>query len=552
MKFKMTVMKLAAVTGMTAALIVGCSTPQIPVTMNVAGKVRLNGVSKIALADFNSLKGDAFTGEMAADAETCALVKRAVASAFYASPMYQIVDLDIEKKIHDAQDAKPNKRYDAVIYGRLWWQITKEANGKYPRVYTLETWRNETYKQKVLGKMVPAVAKVTQQKKDVLQMLDYRVQNATLMLTLSIYRLDSNGGVEKIVDTYQVSNQGFTLMNGELKVEGGSVGVKDDDAVTRLQKTGDDTKTTTAYEDMFETKPVSLGDVGAAAADAGKALVGGLANSVSAIGGGLFGGGKEEAKSAPAKKGATKSDRKVDANGKLILTQDTVSMPTELQAKLMLASSISKGLSAKLAPSKAEFNVNLYPGRKWYHFFAKDETRLENLLKNGAFQSAREYSLYMLRNKLGKQVCDKLVQFLPEFAEPCTYPVPDSTEKFPVYDEKMIDELMKSDFNLYFYTLGTARAVAEALEGQAKFMDAMVSYLAGENLDLYFYALGVCCEARQQMEEAAEYYRFSFNVKPSEDSALGLSRIYLALGEKARIKQTQKAAKKAAKKTSMD
>ena len=91
MKLDSMVIKATAVAGVVSAFVVGCSTPTIPITMNVSGEVKLNGVSKIALADFNSLSGDAFTGAMAADAETCALVKRAVASAFYASPMYQIV-----------------------------------------------------------------------------------------------------------------------------------------------------------------------------------------------------------------------------------------------------------------------------------------------------------------------------------------------------------------------------------------------------------------------------------------------------------------------------
>ena len=221
MKIKNATLKVVAVAGFTGALIVGCTTPTIPVTMNVAGEVKLNGVSKIALADFNSLKGDAFTGVMAADEETCALVKRAVASAFYTSPMYKVVDMDIEKDIHDETGAKPNKRFDAVIYGRLWWQITPVTKGQYPHVYTLESWNNVPYMQKdpITKKEVPAIAKVTSQKKDVLKMLDYRVQNATLMLTLSIYRLEQSGDIVKIVDTYQVSNQGFTLMNGEIKLD---------------------------------------------------------------------------------------------------------------------------------------------------------------------------------------------------------------------------------------------------------------------------------------------------------------------------------------------
>ena len=534
MKLDSMVMKATAVAGVVATFVVGCSTPTIPITMNVSGEVKLNGVSKIALADFNSLPGDPFTGVMAADGETCALVKRAVASAFYASPMYQIVDMDIEKDIHDEANVLPKKRYDAVIYGRLWWQITPETSGQYPHKFTLESWNNVPYTKKnpLTGKNEELIAHVTTQRKDVIKMLDYRVQNATLMLTMSIYRLGLNGEVEKITDTYQVTNQGFTLMNGVMKLDCASVGIKDDNALTRLQATGNHEKTTTAYQDMFEPPDMTLADVGKAAGEMAAAMTSGLTSGFGGIGGALTGEKKDE---KPAQKEEPKkSNRKVDANGKLILTQETVGMPTELQAKLMLASSISKGLAAKLAPSKATFNVAADLG----------DARLENLLKNGAFKSAKDYSMYMLRQKMGKQICEKLVRFLPEFGEPASYPVPDSSEKIESFNEALIEELLKADFNLYFYTLGTAHEAAAALEGSAVYMDSMVKYLAGENLDIYFYALGICNEATQNMLEAMEYYRFAFNVRPSLDYALGISRVYMAVGEDAKVRETKKAKKR--------
>ena len=541
MKIDATILKATAVAGTIAAIVAGCSTPTIPITMNVSGEIKLNGVSKIALADFNSLPGDPFTGTMAADEETCALVKRAVASAFYSSPMYQIVDMDVEKQIHDETEARPKKRFDAVIYGRLWWQTTPETTGQYPHKFTLESWNNVPYMKKdpITGKEVPMVAKVTTQRRDVLKMLDYRVQNATLMLTLSIYRLEKGGDIVKITDTYQVTNQGFTLMNGEMKLDCAGVGVKDDNAVTRLQKTGKDEASTTAYEDMFVAKQTSFADAGKALAGAGAAMASGLtstASSLGGIGGGLLGGQKEEVKE-------TKNEgRKTDANGKRILTQETVSMPTELQAKLMLASSVSKNLAAKLAPSKATFDVPADLG----------DVRLVNLLKNGAFKSAKDYSLYMLRQKMGKQICEKLVRFLPEFGEACPYPVPDSSEKIEDFNEALIEELLKGDFNLHFYTLGVAHATAEALEGSAVYMDKMVKYLSNQDLDIYFYALGICNEAMQNMDDAMEYHRFAFNVKPSLAYALGISRVYLALGESERLKQAEKAKGKAAKKSKLD
>lgn len=434
----------AAVFAVMGVLFAGCSTPTIPITMNVAGEIKLSGINKIAIADFNSLPGDPFSGVMAADAETCALVKRAVASSFYASPMYQIADMEVEKSIFDSQGAQAKSRYDAIIYGRLWWNMTPETQGSYPQKFTLESWRNVPYTMKnlITGKNEKLIAHVTTQRKDVIEMLEYRVRNATLMLSLSVYRLDGDGKLTKIVDTYQVTDQGFMLKNGELIMDGAYDAVK------------------------VESEGVSA---------AGK------------------------------NKGDSQSQRKVDANGKIILTQETVSMPTELQAKLMLAASVTKNLSAQIAPSKRTFDVTVDLG----------DVRLENLLKNGAFASSKDYSIYMLRQKIGKQNCEKLAQYLPVFADPCAYPIPDSEDQLDGFRGDTIDELLANE------------DIAE--------------YFADEDLDSYFYALGICGEATQNLDEAEDYYRFAFNVKPSVEYARGLSRVYFTRGESARLRETKKA-----------
>lgn len=425
----------------------GCSTSIIPITIDVAGEIKLTGVNKIAIADFNSLPGDPFSGVMAADAETCALVKRAVASSFYSSPMYQIADMEVEKSISDSQGAQTKRRYDAIIYGRLWWNMTPETKGAYPQKFTLESWKNVHYTTKnfITGKPETAVAHVTTRRKDVIEMLEYRVRNATLMLALSVYRLDGDGKLTKIADTYQVTDRGFMLVNGELKLDGVSDVVKGESSISQM----------------------------------------------------LAGGARG--------KGGSKFHRKVDANGKIILTQETVSMPSELQAKLMLATSITKNLSAQIAPSKRTIDVAVDLG----------DIRLENLLKNGAFASAKDYSMYMLRQKIGKQNCEKLAQYLPGLAVPCVYPIPDSEEKLDEFKGDTIDELLANE------------DIAE--------------YFEDENLDPYFYALGICSEATQNLDEAEDYYRFAFNVKPSVEYARGLSRVYLTRGESARLRETKKA-----------
>lgn len=518
MKFNFSFVCTAGVAAAVAAILGGCSTPNIPVTMDVAGEIKLNGVSKIAIAGFNTLKGDAFSGEMAADAETCALVKRAVASAFYASPMYQVIDLDAEQAVHDGTDAKPKKCFDAVVYGRVWWQIADETSGTYPKKMTLDTVVNVPYKQKVLGKEVPAVAPVTVLKKDVVEMLDYSIRNATLMLTLAVYRLEGNGEIAKIVDTYQVTNEGFVLENGEMKfAEGTRVG----------------------YEDMFVQKSASLGDV---AADVGKALTAGFGSIFDAAKDAAKTVNESESEKAPEDPLKPKRD---GVTGKIVLTQNTVAMPTELQAKLMLASSVSRSLGSKLAPSKKTFEVPADLG----------DDKLVNLLKTGAFKSAKEYALWSLYQKLGKEVCAKLAQFLPEFAEAPSFEIPASTLVLPSYNEELFDMLLKNEFNLsdvYFYTLGVSHEVASSLSGYATYNDELIAYLAKQELDIYFYALGVCAEATRDFDHAMEYHRFAFNCSPNAAAAQGMARVSEALGQDAKLAQARKAKKKAAKKTDLE
>ena len=143
--------------------------------------------------------------------------------------------------------------------------------------------------------------------------------------------------------------------------------------------------------------------------------------------------------------------------------------------------------------------------------------------------------MYMLRMKLGKQICAKLAAYIPEFDAPCSYVVPDSTTKFTEYDDALITAIIENGFKLYFYTLGTAHAAAIEMENKAKFHDEIIAYLAGQKLDVYFYALAVSQEALRETKMAGESYRFAFNVNPTLDAAAGISRVHMALGESERV-----------------
>ena len=519
MKNMKTVLGVASAAAVGAAVICGCSTPTIPVTMNVAGEIKLTGVSKIALVDFNSMPDDPFTGKVAADAETCALVQRTVASAFYKTPTYQVANLTDEEAIAAAQGSLPDKRFDAIVCGRLWWQITPETDGEYVRQFTLDSWENVPYKQKVMGKEVPMIAKVVTQKKDVLRLLKYRTRSAALMLSLAFYRVDGNGGISKIVDTYQVTEQGFTLMNGEMKTDVAVVGMKNDGAVARLQKTGKDDDAKTAYEEMFgEPKGLLAGAVGGAAANAAGQAAGGALGGLSAGFGGLgsaIGGAAADAvKEVKPKEAKPAKKAKVDANGKVILSQETVTMPTELQAKLMLAAKLSDEIAAKVAPTEVTFESPWMDKVILWFFEKRFDAKLTELLKNRAWDATRQYAAFKIRQAVGKELSEQIASIKDV---PATYPVAKSEESFK--------------------------------EDEA---EDMTEYFVDEDVPTYLYALAIAQEASGDAFAALDTYTEAFNMKPTKETALGISRCNMSIGQAKRVNETNKAKNKASKKAKLN
>lgn len=430
------------------SVMTGCRTASIPVAVTVPGEFNLSGVSKIALVDFNSMPDDPVTGVYAADKETMSIVQRMVSSTFYKSKMYQVANLDIEKEIAAKHSPKLANRFDAVLYGRLWWQVSPEYRNTYPKVFTLETWKNVKYdtgaKNPLTKEPIYATAHVTQNMKDVLETLYYRAWNANLMLSLTLYRLDKNGKFEKITETYAVASQNFLLDNGKFETVYAPIGANNNDRASRL-------KASTEKKSTF---------------------------------GSLFSNEKK------AK----------DVSGKFVVVQQSATIPTELQAKLMLAGQLSSELGKKLSPSEIIFNIPC-------NF---NDDKLFNLLKDGAFKAAKEYIVFKVRKDLGNGIANKI-------------------------DPVACYEMPKN-------------LVAKADE--KKITDEDVAEGAKDSKD-YLYALGVCEEATGQYEQALYTYRYAFNLIPSKEYALGISRCLFALGMNDRVQEKAKAQKAAGKKANL-
>ena len=435
---------------LAVSAITGCRTATVPVEVTVPGEFNLSGVSKIAMVDFNSLPDDPIAGIYSADKETLSIVQRMVASVFCTGKMYQIADLDIEKSIASshAGKTKVGNRFDAVIYGRLWWQVSPEYRNTYPKVFTLETWSNVKYdtgaKDPLTNKPIYATAHVTRNMRDVLETLYYRAWNANLMLSLTLYRLDKDGKFEKITETYAVASQNFILDNGKFETQFAPVGADNDDRASRL-------KASTEEKSTF---------------------------------GSLFSINKK------AK----------DVSGKFVVIQNSATIPTELQAKLMLAGQLSSALGKKITPSKITFNIPC----------DFDDDKLFNLLKDGAFSAAKDYIVFTVRKNVGNKIADKIDPLT-------TYDMPKNL--VPAEDPK-------------------------------KITDDVVNDAAKDQRD-YIYALAVCEEATGQYEHALYTYRYAFKLKPTKEYALGISRCLFALGMNDRVQEKAKAQKSATKKANL-
>ena len=496
--FRMAVLRAAA--SISAALLLsGCGTVSVPGTMEVPGEFKLSGVSKIALLEFNTLPDDPFAGVAAADESTRELVRRAVAASFYAAPMYDIVDLSAERQIAATDAAAlPDKRFDAVVSGRLWWQETAETDGEEPHVFTLETWRMMPYtiKTKVFGKEIVtrATAHVTVRTDQELRMLPYRSRHAALMLSLSIYRVGVNGELDKIVDTYQVTDRGFVLANGSLRMPDATFGPERRDAAAK-HKQAEKPKKEGGSWGAFGTQ--LLGEVVAA----GQKIGSDIEKTMGAEAAG------EDDSTAPA------VDGDHDSTGKVVLPAVSATIPTDLQARLILAAKLSGDLARRIAPTKETFDVP-------YEF---DDPKLAALLREGAYGAAERYAVRAIWEAVGREFGYRIGP-LASYRNP-GYRIPPTSQ-----DDRESVIHRKRGFQ------------------QDKFDELLLD----RKVDQLLFALGLCQEATGRADEAIYTYRAAFDLDPDQSPAQGIARCRIALGSAARVQEQAKEARKASKKAKLD
>jgi len=212
---------LAAALVMTVMLS-GCA-EYLKFSNTIPGEYNLSGVSKIALVGFNTLPDDPVTGVYSVDDATKQIVEDMIATVFFKGKTYKVTDLDIENTIASGNGGaiRLANRFDAVLYGRVWWKTSGEYKNIHPVVHTLEKWHNQKYiaARTNNGKPIYNVAHLTDTMTDVMAEHRYRALNATLMLSVTLYRLGHNGEIEKIVEDFAVADQYYLLDNGVFTTE---------------------------------------------------------------------------------------------------------------------------------------------------------------------------------------------------------------------------------------------------------------------------------------------------------------------------------------------
>ena len=202
---------------MVLAMMTGC-VQKARISVLQPGEIKLTGVSKIALLDFNTIPSTLGGGVFAADQETCRLARQTVADVFYKDPFYALVDLPLERQIQKtASGVKLKSRLNAVMYGRVWWQVSDEYHNYLPSKMRLETWKGIRYISGYDDKGNPkyAIVKVTTHAQDVFYEKRYRARKATLMMGLSVYHVDKNGHVNKVTHVFEVATMPAFIINGE-------------------------------------------------------------------------------------------------------------------------------------------------------------------------------------------------------------------------------------------------------------------------------------------------------------------------------------------------
>lgn len=210
--------------GILLIVFFGCA-PRLKLQVKAPGELNIQGVSKIAVLGFNTIKGDPGAGQYAADKSVQELARRSLMDVLYDPPFYSLVDLDLEGWLDRDDRIKRSSRFDGLIYGKLWWQVSPEYRNVKPAVHELRKWHMVKYVCGYDRKKNPQYCKseVTTQTQEEYHPYRYRAVKASLMLSLSLYQLNADsmdGKLKKLTQVTEISCQEAVIENGDIRLTG--------------------------------------------------------------------------------------------------------------------------------------------------------------------------------------------------------------------------------------------------------------------------------------------------------------------------------------------
>ncbi|WP_027178151.1 hypothetical protein [Maridesulfovibrio bastinii] len=328
----------------------GC-VQKVKVNLLKPGEIKLTGLSKIAILPFNSIESDIPAGKYSAGSRVCNLARKCVADALYKKPYFQLVDLNLEKKISRInQNARLNHRLDGILYGQVWWQVSNEYKNYIPKKMTLTNRQTVKYVCGTDDDGNPIYCRKTLIKKrwDELYKSHYRAVTASLMMSLSVYRIDRNGKVEKVAHVFEIGKKPAVIQNGEYKTSLKIIGFKEQDNRDKTLKT----------EEGFGFNALAS-----------------LFNMTS----------KTEKKSVLEKD----------------VTNNNNSIPASLNMENSIAQAISKRLTSVIQPHMEEFDVVMH---------GKDK-KTQTLFLTGAYQGLTKYLALVITDG-NEDLADELLEDL--------------------------------------------------------------------------------------------------------------------------------------------
>jgi len=187
------------------------------IKVQLPGEIKIANMSKIALIDFNTITSKPNQGIYAANPEIVELAKGSLFDIFYKMPFYSMVDINFENHIESniLNMVKRDSIFDAFLYGKLWWQLSKEYQNIKPDKYNLSHWKVVKYQygKTDKGEKLYTTKTLTTLTKDKLFKRHYRVKKCTLKLSLTLYRVKNNGEVIKSTQLTEVATRDAIIDN---------------------------------------------------------------------------------------------------------------------------------------------------------------------------------------------------------------------------------------------------------------------------------------------------------------------------------------------------